>query len=131
MIDSKLVDELKDNPLLLIPAKRRQQLLDEKLGGTDFVQSDYIRFGDLGHKNKQIFEALLIAYKGDYFKVLRHVQVERFYLSRRYRMGAVTIEPQLAVDARSRQLTMDRSLQALPAALQSLSLYEYSGELVD
>jgi predicted Ser/Thr protein kinase len=131
LIDSKLVDELKDNPLLLIPAKRRQELLDERLPGPDKVQADYIRYGDLGHKNKQIFEALLVANKGDYLKVLRHVQVERFYLSRRYRMGAVTIEPQLAVDARSRQLTMDRSLQALPAALQSLSLYEYSGELVD
>ncbi len=131
LIDAKLVDELKDNPLLLIPPKKRQQLLDEKLAGKSFVQSDYLRFGDLGHKNKQIFEALLVAYQGDFLKVMRHVQVERFYLSRRYRMGAVTIEPQLAVDARSRQLTMDRSLSALPAALQSLSLYEYSGELVD
>ena len=131
LIDAKLVDELKDNPLLLIPAGKRQAIFDEKLGGKPFVQSDYIRFGDLGHKNKQIFEALLVAYKGDYLKVLRHVQVERCYLSRRYRMGAVTVEPQLAVDARSRQLTMDRSLGALPAALQSLSLYEYSGELVD
>jgi predicted Ser/Thr protein kinase len=131
LIDAKLVDELKDNPLLLVPAKKRQEMLDEKLSDKTFVQSDYLRFGDLGHKNKQIFEALLVAYKGDYLKVLRHIQVERFYLSRRYRMGCVTIEPQLAVDARSRQLTMDRSLGALPAALQSLSLYEYSGELVD
>ncbi|MFI5289451.1 MAG: serine protein kinase PrkA, partial [Polyangia bacterium] len=130
MIDAKLVDELRDNPLLLIPAKRRRELLDEKLPA-GFVASDYIRFGDLGHKNKQIFEALLVAYKGDYLKVLRHVQVERFYLSRRYRMGAVTVEPQLAVDAQARQLTMDRSLQALPPALQSLSLFQYSGELVD
>jgi serine protein kinase len=130
LIDAKLVDELKDNPLLLIPSKKRQEILDEKLA-SQFYTSDYIRYGDLGHKNKQIFEALLIAYKGDYLKVLRHIQVERFYISRRYRMGAVTVEPQLAVDARSRQLTMDRSLSALPSALQSLSLYEYSGELVD
>jgi predicted Ser/Thr protein kinase len=131
LVDAKLVDELRDNPLLLVPAKRRQELIDEKLRGKSFVASDYIRFGDLGHKNKQIFEALLVAYKGDYLKVLRHVQVERFYFSRRYRVGAVTVEPQLAVDARARQLTMDRSLAALPSALQSLSLYEYSGELVD
>ena len=53
------------------------------------------------------------------------MQVERFFVSRRYRQAAVTVEPQLAVDARSRQLTMDRSLAALPPALQSLSLYEY------
>src|SRR5262249_12371770 len=58
LIDAKLVDELRDNPLLLIPQKRRQEILDEKLG-REFVQSDYLRFGDLGHKNKQIFESLL------------------------------------------------------------------------
>ena len=29
----KLVDELRDNPLLLVPPKRRQQILDEKLRG--------------------------------------------------------------------------------------------------
>lgn len=130
-VDAKLVDELRDNPLLLIPPKRRQQLLDEKLRGKSFVPTDYIRFGDLSHKNKQIFEALLVAYKGDYLKVLRHVQIERFYISRRYRQAAVTVEPQLAVDAQARQLTMDRSLAALPTALQSLALFEYSGELVD
>jgi hypothetical protein len=63
--------------------------------------------------------------------VLRHVQVERFFVSRRYRQAAATVEPQLAVDARSKQLTMDRSLASLPPALQSLTLYEYQGELVD
>ena len=63
--------------------------------------------------------------------MLRHIQVERFFVSRRYRQAAATVEPQLAVDARSRQLTMDRSLASLPPALQSLTLYEYQGELVD
>lgn len=128
LIDAKLSDELHDNPLLLLPPRTRRELLSQTTG---FKSSDYILYGDLGHKNKQIFEALLVAYKGDYLKVLRHIQIERFYISRRYRRGMVTIEPQLAVDARSRQLTMDRSLAALPPALQSLSLYEYSGELVD
>src|SRR5206468_10171663 len=104
-----------------------QQFLSERLRGRSFDPSDYIRFGDLGHKNKQIFEALLVAYKGDYLKVLRHIQVERFYISRRYRQAAVTVEPQLAVDAQGRQLTIDRSLSGLPSALQSLSLHEYSG----
>src|SRR5205814_2344368 len=43
----------------------------------------------------------------------------------------VTVEPQLAVDARTRQMTMDRSFGSLPSALQSVSLFEYQGELVD
>ncbi|HWM85277.1 MAG TPA: hypothetical protein VNO33_05550, partial [Kofleriaceae bacterium] len=48
-----------------------------------------------------------------------------------YREGYVTVEPQLSVDASERQITADRSVAALPAALQSVSLYEYGGELVN
>ncbi len=133
LVDARIGDEVRDHPLLLLPLKQRQELLDERLGAakSTFTLSDYLRFGDLSPKNKQVFEALLAAYKGDYAKVLRHVQVERFYLSRRYRAAAVTVEPQLAVDAHARQLTMSRSFTALPSALQALSLYEYGGELVD
>jgi predicted Ser/Thr protein kinase len=87
--------------------------------------------GDLSHRNRQIFEALLVSYQGDLAKVLRHVQVERFFVSRRYRQSLATVEPQLAVDARVRPLTMDRSLATLPPALQSLTLFEFCGELVD
>ena len=132
LIDARLVDELRDNPLYLLPRQERAQLakLAQEKDPT-FVVPDALLHGELNHKNKQIFEALLLAYKGDYLKVLRHVQVERFYLARRYREGLVTVEPQLAVDAQSRQITMDRSLQALPPALQSLSMHEYQGELVD
>lgn len=131
-IDAELSDELRDHPLLLIPSKRRREILAERLpGGGDFVASDYILYGELGHKNRQIYEALLGRYRGDYLKVLRHVQIERFYVQRRYREGVVTVEPQLHVDARVRQITMDRSVSALPAVLQSVSLHEYSGELVD
>lgn len=130
---AKLGDELRDHPLFLIPSRRRREMLRERLAGKreDFVVSDYIQYGELGHKNRQIFEALLARYRGDYLKVLRHVQVERFYVLRRYREAAVTVEPQMAVDARGRQVTMDRSVGSLPAVLQSLSLYEYGGDLVD
>jgi predicted Ser/Thr protein kinase len=134
LIDAKLIDELRDHPLLLIPSPRRRELLAEKLGAEGEAGQppcDYILYGELGPRNRQIYEALLTAYHGEYLKVLRHVQVERFYVSRRYREAAVTIEPQLAVDARTRQITMDRSFASLPSALQSVSLYEYQGELVD
>ncbi len=131
-VDAKLPDELRDHPLFLIPPRRRRELLKEPLAAhRDFVASDYILHGELSHKNRQIYEALLHKYRGDYMKVLRHVQVERFYVQRRYREACVTVEPQLAVDARGRQITMDRSVSALPAALQSVSLYEYGGDLVE
>jgi predicted Ser/Thr protein kinase len=63
--------------------------------------------------------------------VLAHVRVERVYVSERYRQAAVTIGPQMAVDAQERQITVDRSLASLPASLASLSLYETHGELVE
>ncbi len=130
-VDARLTDELRDHPMFLIPKERREQLAREALGDSDFTLSDYILFGELSHKNRAIYEALLTSYQGDYLKVLRHVQVERFYVQHRYREGYVTVEPQLSVDANERQITADRSVSALPAALQSLSLFEYGGELVD
>ncbi len=133
-IEAKIVDEMRDHPLLLIPRVKRRELIEQRLAAEikgGFRPADYLLRGDLSHRNRQIFEALLSSYHGDLAKVLRHVQVERFFVSRRYRQAAATVEPQLAVDARSRQLTMDRSLASLPPALQSLTLYEYQGELVD
>ncbi|MFH0902897.1 MAG: serine protein kinase PrkA [Pseudomonadota bacterium] len=130
-LDAKLVDELRDHPFLLIPAKQRREMLAEMRKDREFPASDYLLYGEVGHKNRQIYEALLAKYRGDYLKVLRHVQVERFYIQRRYREGMVTVEPQIHVDARSRQITMDKSLAGLPTMLQSISLHEYGGELVD
>ena len=62
--------------------------------------------------------------------MLRHVRIERFEISHRYRTGWVTVEPQLSVDATERQITADRTLAALPPSLQSVSLFEYGGEVV-
>jgi len=134
LIESKISDEMRDHPLLLLPRVKRRELVNHRLGAVNragFRPADYLLRGDLSHRNRQIFEALLSSYHGDLGKVLRHIQVERFFVSRRYRQAAATVEPQLAVDAHSKQLTMDRSLASLPPALQSLTLYEYQGELVD
>ena len=75
---------------------------------------DWLMSGKLSHKNQQVFEALLTSYKGSLAETLRHVQVERYFISRRYRTGAVTIGPALSVDASERQITADRSLASLP-----------------
>src|SRR5450631_2900854 len=98
LIESKIADEMRDHPLLLLPRAKRRELVMERLASVNRPElrpADYLVRGDLSHRNRQ------------------------------------TVEPQLAVDAHSRQLTMDRSLASLPAALQSLTLYEYQGELVD
>ncbi len=154
LVDARLGDELRDHPLLLIPNAERQKLIDRLIAGAPEVRgpetvpaspagpgatpvgslafnvSDYLRQGALSPKNRAIYDALLASYHGDYVQVLRHVRVERFEISHRYRLGWVTVEPQLSVDATERQVTADRTLGALPPSLQSVSLHEYGGELV-
>jgi len=132
-IDAKLLVEVRDHPLFLVPVDERRKLLErlalERSDPEGFC--DWILRGELSHKSQQVFEALLSSYNGSYTEVLKHVQVERYFISQRYRVGAVTIGPQMSVDAAERQLTMDRSLSSLPASLQAITLYEAKGELVD
>jgi predicted Ser/Thr protein kinase len=132
-IDAKLLVEVRDHPLFLIPVQERRALLQAAYArvGAAEPPNEWILRGQLSHKSQQVFEALLASYGGSYTEVLRHVQVERYFVSRRYRVGAVTIGPQLSVDAAERQITMDRSLQSLPASLQAVTLFETKGELVD
>jgi serine protein kinase len=129
-IDAKLPAEQNDNPIFLLPPAERQAFFDRCEFG-DFVLCDTIRKGDLAHRSRAVFDALLSQHRGDLRDVLRHVQVERFYVSKRYRTAAVTVEPQLRVDAGARQLTHDRSLNALPRVLQSQTLFEVFGPLVE
>lgn len=136
-IDAKIVLEVRDHPLFLIPVEERRRLLERtytssaKAGEEPEPPCDWIMRGQLSHKAQQVFEALLTSYRGSYREVLKHVQVERYFISQRYRVGAVTLGPQMSIDAAERQLTADRSLAALPPSLQALTLYEVKGELVD
>jgi serine protein kinase len=128
--------DMRDHPLLMIPSDQRKGFL-ERLLGAERAQAlwetmpSYLSHGDLCHRCRQIFDALLTAANGDLKKVMAHVQVERFYFSRRYRKGLVTIEPQLHVDAQYQLLAYNRLMSALPPSLQSLNLFALTGDLVD
>lgn len=132
-IEARLPCELKDHPLLLLERRQREALLEQLSSSLQGDQAipEVLRAGELSLKNRRIFDALLATYQGDVREVLRHVQVERFYLSRRYRQGVVAVEPQMAVDGYSRQITADRSLASLPTALHHVALYETAGALND
>jgi serine protein kinase len=132
-IEARLVIEVRDHPLFLIPGERRRRLIDDLWADACIptLPPDWLYNGELCHKNNQIFEALLSSYDGSLDDALRHVQVERYFISRRYRIGAVTLGPEMSVDAGERQLTADRSLTALPTSLQATTLFEVHGELVE
>ena len=77
--------ELKDHPLLVIPTENRKAFLVSLLGSEKAdriwqAMPQYLTQGALSHNAKQISEALLVYYQGDFKKVLMHVQVERFFL---------------------------------------------------
>ena len=134
-ISSKLLCELKDHPIFLVPREHRVQLIDEAVKKAPEVNRplfpyDFYLEGDLCQKCKRIYDALLIAYKGDWRKVMRHVQVERFYISKRYRLGAVSIEPQGNVDAGVRPIHPEHSW-SLPQVLRNMTLYEPVGDIID
>ncbi len=134
-IDARLVIELRDHPLFLLPVPERRALilrLYQALDGrATEAPPEWLMSGKLSHKNQQVFEALLAASGGSLVETLRHVQVERWFISRRYRIGAVTVGPELSVDAGERQITADRSLASLPTSLQATTLFEAHGELIE
>jgi len=134
-LDAKIVCNMKDHPLLLLPRPDRQALLKQLVSEgklpADFQVPQSLLRGDLCPRCRAIHDALLNTHGGDVGEVLRHIQVERFYLSKRYRTGAVSVEPQMSVDGYSRQVTADRSYGNLPVSLQSVVLHEAGGPLVD
>lgn len=133
-ISAIMPSELKDHPLLLVPKEHRQKLIEEALKGDErllaSVRKSYLYRGDLSKRNRMIYDALLKNYKGKHQEVLKHIRVERFSISKRYSTAAVTIEPQIHVDARMQQITMDKRLSSLPPSLQSLNLFSLQGEAI-
>lgn len=135
-VAARIPSDLRDHPFLLIPINQRRPFLEKIFGKerTDKLWSELpssLTQGDLNPRCKEISHALLNANDGDFKKVLRHVQVERFFYSRRYRKGMVTVEPQLHVDAQFNLLSMNRNYANLPPSLQSLNLFTLTGDLID
>lgn len=132
-VDAKVVSDQRDHPLLLLSLSERADLFDRVVRDDkpEIAIPEILRIGELSHKNRQIFDALLSSYNGDLSQVLKHVRVERFYFSRRYKKGMSVVEPQMSVDADVRQITSDQSVLALPSSLRHVSLFEALGPLVD
>lgn len=133
----KIHSEFHDNPVYLIPMPQRERMLRKWMAAEKDISEDEVEIPPhmllpgLSKRNQLIFENLLAAYDGDVVKVLRHVQVERFFYSRQYRVGIATVEPQMSIDAAERQLTMDKNIMNLPAFLNNIRFHEALGQLVE
>src|SRR5690606_40855358 len=111
--------ELRDHPLFLLPQRMRRELIERlyREAGCERSPPRWLTHGGLCQKSRRIYETLLSSYGGSLEEVLRHIQVERYFISRRYRIGAVTVGPQLAVVAGERDVKIDRSVASLPLLL--------------
>lgn len=133
-IAARVVCEFRDNPLHVIPDSERRPLLDEALARRpERVQESFRQFlsGNLCPKCKEMYEGLLAAYKGDWREVVKHVQVERVFVSRRFRIGAVVTQPQATIDAALQPIVGGPGLTGLPPFIASTTLFEVQGDLPD
>ena len=136
-ISCKIPSEFKENPFYLLPMPQRIQILKQWIAVHENVPIEevelppHVLLSGLSKRNQLIFENLLNGYNGNLYEVYRHVQVERFYFSKQYRVGISTVEPQMSIDAHEKQLTMERYVANLPSVLQNFRLHESFGELVE
>lgn len=135
-ITSRVPSEFKDPPFFLVPRAARRAFFEDALKTAGepersrFRFNDWVLEGELSPKSRAIYDSLLKAYGGDWRRVVRHVRVERWDVARRFRTGAVTIEPQGTIDAQSRLLAHP-STAGLPPVLTHETLVEATGDLVD
>jgi len=126
-ISFKLACPMKDNPLLLIPAKERSEFLLSL--GLKRPPTHLLK-GELCQKCHEIYSQLLVSYKGDWKRIIRHIQVERFCFSKRFRKGLISIDSEQTPDASSRALNLEQSYR-IPRILAMTSIYEPHGDLID
>ena len=95
-----------EEPLRVIPIEIRPKVLHQLNKGRGEI--DKIRLeGDLCPACRHIFNELLKHYSGDLAKVLDHVQVKRFVLSERDRIGIGTFQPKDEKNQDSTELSGD------------------------
>ncbi len=135
-ISFRLACDMNDSPLLLISPKRRRAFLEELLKNAGeeernrFIPTRHIIEDDLCPRCRAVFDTLHDEYGGDVEKVLRHVQVKRLHISRKYQRAAAVISPQESPDADSRLLSTDSNLDTIPSVLQHLTIEQLGGSLV-
>ena len=136
-ISCRIPSEFRENPIYLLPVPYRAHILKGWIAEKEGKKVDevdlppHVLLSGLSKRNQLIFENLLTGYDGNLEEVYRHVQVERFYFSKQYRVGISTVEPQMSIDAQEKQLTMDRYVANLPPILQNFRFHESFGELVE
>lgn len=134
-IQSMIRSEIREAPYLLFPQKDRLRVWHEVMTHCRDDQDrqlltalkPHFLHGQLSPRNQQILDCLLKDSEGNLSQVLKHIQIERFYLNRNKLSGIVTIDPMIQSDMALRQITIEQNFAFLPSSLKSLSLYALEG----
>ena len=131
-IHFRIKSGLRESPLYLLPRQARIDFLEKafRKHGMEFNPNSPICKHDMSHKYWEIYKELLTRYKGNWIEILKHVQISRLTISKRYRTCAVSIEPQRNVDAQAKALTLDKDYD-IPQKLKQANLHEVYGDLID
>lgn len=95
-----------EEPLLLIPANLRDQVIDEINRGLPGEFRVRVQ-GQLSPPSRYIFQKVLEHYDGDLKKVFQHIRVKRLVLSEEDRIGIGTFQPKDEKNQDSTELTGD------------------------
>jgi hypothetical protein len=102
----KVRSMMNEEPLLLVPPGPRQRLLDHLNEKTRCSYKFKLDF-DLSPISRFYYDKLMREYKGDWQKVLEHVQVRRLLISEKDRVGIGTFQPKDEKNQDSTELTGD------------------------
>ena len=129
-----LPSQMHEHPLFLIPRPVRRELITqlfERAGITNKrVIPHKIIEGELDFNSKQIYDFLLRRYKGDWLKVMDHVQVQRMVYSESGGAGIAKIPPEGNVETGSSPVTIDENFKYISNLISSVSLVRYHGKYV-
>jgi serine protein kinase len=129
-----LPSQMREHPLYLIPKGARRDLL-EKLFRQNKLDDRYpiphkVLEGDLDFNSRQIYDFLMRRYKGDWMRVMDHVQVRRIQFSESGGVGLAKIPPEGNVETASSPVTIDENYKYIANLVGSVNLVRYHGKYV-
>ncbi|MHC4600581.1 MAG: hypothetical protein ACYS47_16415, partial [Planctomycetota bacterium] len=128
--------QMRDNPLLLIPRPERRAYLRDLFAktypdeGKRPVIPRKVLEGELCYNCSQIYAYLMNRHGGDWMKVLRRIQVERFLLSELKGRGIAKVLPEGNIESSSTYISFDANYQVLSQLVSDVSLVKFSGKYV-
>ncbi len=149
-IFSRMECPMQDNPISLIPRKKRERLLNKILESKreeirnnvddpdererqiqqidDFVIPRKIHEMEPCRNCQNIRERLMKLYDGDWHKVMKHVEVVRFLFSLERGKGIAEVDPGVNVETNLQPISPDSSKRDVSSILKGLTLFEFYGK---